>query len=635
MSRIRSADIDLVKERVAIDEVVRDYVTLRTAGAGSLKGLCPFHDERSPSFTVTPARGMFHCFGCQESGDAISFLQKLEGLSFVEVIEKLANRYHIVLHYEESSPQADKAASVRARLVEAHRVAANFFVSQLGTPDAELARSFLKSRGFDSAAAAHFGVGYSPKSWDALANHLKTAGFSEAELLAGGLLTNGDRGNYDRFRGRLMWPIRDLSGEVVGFGARKLYDDDGGPKYLNTPETPIYKKSQVLYGLDLARRDIAKSQTAVIVEGYTDVMACHLAGVTTAVATCGTAFGTEHIKILRRLLLDNDQATGQVIFTFDGDAAGQKAALKAFTEDQKFVAQTFVAVEPNGLDPCDLYQRHGAPAVVALIQSKRPMFEFVIKTKIAEFDLSTAEGRAGALRATAPIVAGIKDSTLRPEYTRLLAGWIGLDQAQVQPLVQQAIKVSRSKVTAPAVVATANSDTESSADSVPEPVRVPPPDLRRIEHRVEREAIKVALQHPQLAAEWYASVEKSAYTYPTYAAMHEVLEAAYLVTDLTQTSNADWASMIMELAESDLANKFSAALVDPITIRADDSLERYVTSVLAKLLELDAARQIADLKSELQRAEGAEGVDSEAVLVKLMKLEAHRRSLSEHARGIG
>jgi DNA primase len=217
----------------------------------------------------------------------------------------------------------------------------------------------------------------------------------------------------------------------------------------------------------------------------------------------------------------------------------------------------------------------------------------------------------------------------------LLAGWIGLDQAQVQPLVQQAIKASRTKVTAPTAVASANSDTERSADSVPEPIRVPPPDLRRIEHRVEREAIKVALQHPQLAAEWYASVEKSAYTYPTYAAMHEVLEAAYLVTDLTQTSNADWASMIMELAESDLANKFSAALVDPITIRADDSLERYVTSVLAKLLELDAARQIADLKSELQRAEGAEGVDSEAVLVKLMKLEAHRRSLSEHARGIG
>lgn len=633
MSRIRTADVELVKERVAIDEVVRDYVTLRTAGAGSLKGLCPFHDERSPSFTVTPARGMFHCFGCQESGDAISFLQKLEGLSFVEVIEKLANRYHITLHYEETSPQADKAASVRARLVEAHRLAANFFSSQLGSPDAELARNFLKSRGFDSAAAAHFGVGYAPKTWDSLSNHLKAAGFTEVELLAGGLLSSGDRGNYDRFRGRLMWPIRDLGGDVVGFGARKLFDDDAGPKYLNTPETPIYKKSQVLYGLDLARRDIAKSQTAVIVEGYTDVMACHLSGVTTAVATCGTAFGTEHIKILRRLLLDNDQSAGQVIFTFDGDAAGQKAALKAYAEDQKFVAQTFVAVEPNGLDPCDLFQRHGAESVVALIQTKRPMFEFVIKTKLAEFDLSTAEGRAAALRATAPIVAGIRDVTLRPEYTRLLAGWIGLDQAQVKPLVQQAIKAGNKA--APETPVPQNSNpVENLETSTPQAVRIPPPDLRKIEHRVEREAIKVAVQYPQIAADWYASVERSAFTYPVYAQMHDVLEAAFLVTDFATTTDADWAAMIMEIADSETAPKFSAALVDPITIRADDSLERYVTSVIAKLLELDATRQIADLKSELQRTEGQDPQVSEDALRKLMALESHRRALNEQARGI-
>ncbi len=201
-----------------------------------------------------------------------------------------------------------------------------------------------------------------------------------------------------------MWPIRDLGGEVIGFGARKLFDDDDGPKYLNTPETPIYKKSQVLYGIDLARRDISKNQQAVIVEGYTDVMACHLAGITTAVATCGTSFGTEHIKVLRRLLMDDDQMRGSVVFTFDGDAAGQKAALRAFEEDQRFVTQTFVAVEPSGLDPCDLRIQHGDAAVVALVDRRVPLFEFAIRSTLAAYDLETAEGRIAALRDAAPIV---------------------------------------------------------------------------------------------------------------------------------------------------------------------------------------------------------------------------------------
>ena len=321
--RIRDEDIALVRERARIDDVVREYVTLKSAGGGSLKGLCPFHDERSPSFTVRPQVGRYHCFGCGEDGDVISFVQKLDHTTFHEAVEKLAHRIGFELRYEDggSGPNREDIGR-RQRLLDAHKVADEFFRAQLITPGAAEGRNFLYERGFDRAAAEQFGVGYAPQGWDSLLTHLRGRGYTDAELKLTGMFSEGGRGIYDRFRGRLIWPIRDIAGDTIGFGARKLYEDDQGPKYLNTPETTLYKKSQVLYGIDLAKRNIAKDRQLVVVEGYTDVMACHLAGIPTAVATCGTAFGTEHIKIARRLLSD-DGSGGEVIFTFDGDAAGQ------------------------------------------------------------------------------------------------------------------------------------------------------------------------------------------------------------------------------------------------------------------------------------------------------------------------
>ncbi|MEI8083494.1 MAG: DNA primase, partial [Actinomycetes bacterium] len=354
MARIKDEDVVAVRERARIDDIVREVVTLRPAGGGSLKGLCPFHEERSPSFHVTPSKGFFHCFGCQVGGDVIDFVRKYDQLDFAEAVEKLAGRVGITLRYEEGSAAPDRQRGQRVRLVEAHREAAQFYAQMLSSAGAQVGRDFLAQRDFDADAAAQFGVGFAPEGWDALTKHLRSAGFTDSEMITGGLAVSGQRGAYDRFRGRLVWPIRDLSGDVIGFGARKLLESDQGPKYLNTPETPLYKKSQVLYGVDLARREISKQQRAVVVEGYTDVMAAHLSGVTTAVATCGTAFGHDHIKILRRLLMDQDEFRGEVIFTFDGDAAGRKAALRAFEDDQRFVVQTYVAIEPHGLDPCEL-----------------------------------------------------------------------------------------------------------------------------------------------------------------------------------------------------------------------------------------------------------------------------------------
>ncbi|MDZ8172830.1 DNA primase [Microbacterium xanthum] len=433
--RIRQADVDEVKARTDIADIIGERVALKPAGVGSMKGLCPFHDERSPSFNVRPQVGFYHCFGCGESGDVYTFLRRMDHLSFTEAVERLAGRIGYALHYEDGG--AAPQTSGRARLYEANAAAADFFRSQLASRDAETARRFLGERGFDAGAAAHFGVGYAPRGWSGMLDALSARGFRREELLAAGLVSQGQRGVYDRFRGRLVWPIRDVTGQTIGFGARRLFDDDNGPKYLNTPETPVYRKAQVLYGLDLAKRDISRGHRVVVVEGYTDVMACHLAGVTTAVATCGTAFGADHISVLRRVMGDDSQA-GEVVFTFDPDAAGQKAALRAFADAKRFNAQTYVATGPEGLDPCDLRLQRGDGAVRGLIESKSPMVEFVLDQRIASFDLASVEGRIGALRAAAPVVADLRDALIQPEYVRVLARRLGLDTEDVRREVERA-----------------------------------------------------------------------------------------------------------------------------------------------------------------------------------------------------
>lgn len=436
--RISDDDIALVRERSPIADVVGEHIQLRNAGGGNLKGLCPFHDEKSPSFNVTPARGYYYCFGCAEGGDVITFIRKIDNLTFSEAVERLAQRAGIQLRYEQGGYVPGREQGERVRLIEAHRAAAEFYAERLSGPDAGPGRRFLSERGFERADAEHFGVGYAPNEWEALSRHLMSRGFTSQELIKGGLAREGRRGPVDRFRGRLVWPIRDITGDVIGFGARKLLDSDDGPKYLNTPESPIYHKSSVLYGVDLAKREIARRSQAVIVEGYTDVMACHLAGVPTAVATCGTSFGEEHIKVLRRLLLDQAEFRGEVVFTFDGDSAGQKAALRAFQDEQKFVTQTFVAVQPDGLDPCDLRVKQGDAAVRDLIAGREPLFAFAVRSVLARYDLDTNEGRLAALDAAAPIVASIKDPGLRKAYTVDLDRWIGfMDEGFVIRRVQQ------------------------------------------------------------------------------------------------------------------------------------------------------------------------------------------------------
>jgi DNA primase len=601
--RIRDEDVALVREKARIDEIVRDYVALKPAGGGSLKGLCPFHDERSPSFHVTPSRGMYYCFGCQEGGDVITFVQKLDHLTFAESVEKLAGRTGVTLRYVEGGAGVNRQQGQRTRLVEANRAAEEYFISRLTSPEAAPARAFLTERGFDAAVADDFRLGFAPKSWDSLTTHLRQKGFTDAELLAGGLVSQGNRGVYDRFRGRLIWPIRDLAGDVIGFGARRLLEDDDGPKYLNTPETPLYKKSQVLYGIDRARKEIAKQQRVVVVEGYTDVMACQIAGVPVAVATCGTAFGGDHIKVLRRLLMDDDRLRGEVVFTFDGDEAGRRAALKAFDDDQRFVAQTFVAVEAHGLDPCDLRQQHGDAAVRSLVDHRVPLFEFAIRSALASYDLESAEGRVAALREAAPIVAKIKDPALRPEYARRLAGWLGMDPAAVSRAVG------------------------GGANAAAPPRR---PDARDPILAVQREALKCALQEPGLVSAWYASVEPEAYPDPTLRAVHEAIAAAG--GPRPELAGLPWVDAVLAACpDDDVRGRVRGLAVEPLPV-SQEADARYATSVIARLLEMDAARRIGELRGKLQRLE--EGAPEQAAaFADLMALESYRRDLREQREG--
>ncbi|MGN6576440.1 MAG: DNA primase [Nocardioides sp.] len=632
---IRDEDIALVRERARIDEVVSDYVTLKNAGGGSLKGLCPFHDEKTPSFHVNPGRG-FHCFGCGEGGDVISFLQKIDGLGFAEAVQRLADKYGVQLRYTESAPgerPPRRDPNVRPRLIEAHKAAAAFYVDRLATAEAVAARQFLDQRGFDKDAAETFGVGFAPRDGDALYKHLRQKGFADAELVTGGLVAQGQRGHYDRFRGRLLWPIRETNGDVIGFGARRLFDDDRvEAKYLNTPETPIYKKSHVLYGIDLARREIARTSQAVVVEGYTDVMAAHLSGVPTAVATCGTAFGEDHGRVLRRLLRDHDEFRGEIVFTFDGDAAGQKAALRAFEGDQEFAGQTYVAVEPDGLDPCDLRLQKGDAAVRELVARRIPLYRFVLSNVVARYDLDRADGRVDALREAAKLVSAIRDRSKVDAFARELAGMVGVDVEEARTEVRRAAGRASKPDDRRRPHPTPQAGPAEPQAAPARPAAPPVPDPRDPRYSLERETLKLVVQHPQVVGCAARDVDADDFTHPYYRAVWEAVAACGGAT--SAPAGEVWVAKLRDtLPEGPAAQVLGALAVEPV-LSAKDPDRGYVAAHVYRLQELTAMRRINDLKSRLQRTNPVEqATDYNRMFGELVALEQHRRTLREKAIG--
>ena len=668
---IRREDIDQVRERARIDEIVGEQVALRPAGVGALKGLCPFHDERTPSFHVRPAQGYYYCFGCGEGGDVIKFVENVHHLSFTEAVQYLADKTGVTLHYEDTgaAEKKDPNRVSRSRILEANRNAAQFFRSQLGSKEAVGAQKFLSARGFDADIAAKFSLGYAPASWDALLSFLRKRGFTEPELAASGLFSRGQRGPYDRFRGRLIWPIANLTGEVVGFGARRLGEDDKGPKYLNTPETAVYKKSKVLYGIDRAKKAISRQRRIVVVEGYTDVMAAHLAGVECAVATCGTAFSSDHVQIVRRLLGDNaDPAAGvllssgkarggEVIFTFDGDEAGQKAALHAFGEDQAFASQTFVAIEPSGKDPCDLWQAQGAGAVRALVDSRRPLFEFVLRTTLKAHNLDTSEGRVAGLRAAAPIVGRIRDVALRSEYTRRLAGWVGMPENEVRQIVHNASRVqttsppgARNSLAASTYGGGRATGTGSGRDSATPggPLAISLPDSSDPVANLEKQALECLLQLPaSLFGVGVETVSPAAFRVPMFSALFSAVSSLGGLDKYAELwrgaedelglkgqraillANKRWVELVGSNVSAQLKSLVSALVVSPLPQDEAARLNDYARGVWGAMIRGDLARQIADTKARLQRCD-PQDERYQQIFAELLSLENRRRQLTQN-----
>ncbi|MGW6424980.1 DNA primase [Nocardia sp. NPDC055053] len=629
--RIPDRDIAAIRERVRIEDVVGEYVALKRAGADSIKGLCPFHDEKSPSFHVRPNHGLFHCFGCGEGGDVYKFLQQIEHIGFVEAVEQMADRIGYQINYEGGGTSVQRDRGTRSRLVAANAAAHEFYMAQLREPEAETARKYLTDRNFDGAAAQQFGCGYAPGGWDALTKHLLRKGFEFKELEAAGLSKQGKRGPIDRFHRRLLWPIRNLGGEVIGFGARKLFDDDTMPgKYVNTPETLLYKKSQVLFGLDHAKREISKGHQAVVVEGYTDVMAMHLAGVKTAVASCGTAFGEEHLQVLRRLLMDDNFWRGEIIYTFDGDAAGQAAALKAFSGDQRLAGQTYIAVAPDGQDPCELRQHSGDAAVRDLVARRTPLYEFVIRGLLAEHNLDDVEGRVEALRRTVPVVAQIKDNATRKGYATKLAGWVGWDDIQlVVRRVGEEAKKNRmggtpttGKAGAAAIPAPRVAESSSVRPAPNDPVLF-----------AQRQSLSAALQYPGIAGAAFDAIDTAAFTHPAYVAVRIMIAKAGGTA--AGLSGAEWVAAVSDHTDDLMIRALVSELAnEQLPVRSQNDIPRFITGILARTQEAWVGRQIAELKSKLQRLSASEEPDTYMALFgDLVALEQYRKSLAAQAMG--
>ena len=600
-SRVKNSDIEELKERADIVEIVGGYVSLKPASAGSFKGLCPFHGEKTPSFNVRANPAFYHCFGCGVGGDVYKFLQEIESISFTDAVERLAQKVGYQLTYEEGSPES----SNRSKLLELNKLAATFYQQQLASEEAVKAREFLVSRGFDAAAATTFGIGYAPKGWRNLIDHLTGQGHKLEDLVTVGLAMPSDKGGYDRFRGRVLWPIKDANEQVLGFGARKLYDDDEGPKYLNTPETPVYHKSGVLYGLDLARKDIVKKREVIVVEGYTDVMACHLAGHQTAVATCGTAFGEDHIRLINRLLGQSSDPAS-VIFTFDPDAAGQKAALRVYGDSSKFNALTFVAAGPEGLDPADLRKERGDGAISEMLEGKKPLFEFVIRHRISQFPLTDLDSRVAAARAAAPVVADIVDPALRGGYTRQLADWVSLEVADVSALV--------------------SGNKQAGVRERVEPLRTSQPARQESspQRKHEEQILQVLVQHPAaFSIEQLRRMQAAGFNEKEHRELVDVI-----LQNPQALSEANFANELANSVQEDLLPLVRSLALAPLPVSNESELAKYSAGIVNGAMLQTLNREKTDLLAALKRLEGTSNNEQiDQIQRQLMSLEAERRAL--------
>lgn len=433
MARYADDAKEQVRDAVDMIDLVSTKVDLRRAGANRYEGLCPFHDERTPSFGIDPIKKVYHCFGCQASGDCFTWAQEMEGLGFVEAMEWLADRYGVTLEREAEDPQEAERRQRRERLLELLERTAAFYVRFLWeSQEAKRAREYLLERGLDEAILREFRVGYSPSAWDKVLVASRRAGFSNRELYEAGLASRakGDGRIYDRFRGRIMFPLADIRGRVLGFGARALRDNQQ-PKYLNTSENDVFHKGRQLFGADLARAHAARAGEVIVAEGYTDVIALHQAGLRNTVATMGTAMTPEQVAELTRL-------APRALLALDADSAGQEAMIRAAKVARGKKLELRVVELPPGRDPADLAAEAGAAEIRRLVEASVPFVQFRVERALATGDLATAEGKDAVIAELRPVFADIPASVLREELLAQVADRLDIAETLAAQLLGRA-----------------------------------------------------------------------------------------------------------------------------------------------------------------------------------------------------
>jgi DNA primase len=556
--RIRQEDLEAVRERTDLVKLVSGYLSLRKAGHDSLVGLCPFHTEKTASFSVSPSKGLYYCFGCGAGGDAIRFLRDVEHLEFGEAVERLAKEAGVVLRYEGDSPAERRAASRRQALHRANEEAFALYHDMLVEGrEAGSARDYLRTRGIDRDTAEAFGVGYAPERSDFLLRKLARGLSPEILLEAGLVVREAGGGLRDRFRGRITFPVHDLSGRAVGIGARTLPGErEEGPKYLNSPETPIYKKGEVLYNLHRAKSEVSRSGEIVVVEGYTDVIALARAGIHTAVATCGTALGEGHFRLASRF-------ARRMVLAFDSDEAGARAAERAYEFLEQFPVQPVVLILPEGLDPADFMERHGAEAFRELVGRATSLIEYMLVRSVGRRDLSTIEGQTAAVTATLPILEGLSDPVRRQEYAHLLAELAGVSESSV--LITLERKLSGKPVEAARAIKRASA-----------------------QERVEREMLRLLARDEEI----WAGIAPRLSEEHFQSAQNRKLFA------LLSGSGGDARAVVDASQDEKAVRAVSALALEPVD---GDTTREYAEDVWARLQEFVLRRRGTALRQRLQK----------------------------------
>jgi DNA primase len=594
MAKIKEDDIDALRERADIVEVVSAHSQLKRSGAHTFKGLCPFHTEKTPSFQVDAAKGLWHCFGCGEGGNVYHFVQKVENLPFPEAVEWLARRFAFELHYEETRAGDRSAArGVKARIIAANETAASFWHDQLFTADdARDARTYLESRGFGRDVAARWQLGYAPGR-NALARQLLSKGFKQEEILQADLARVSDRDGslYDTFRQRITFPTWNLQGDVVGFGARALGQQQ--PKYLNTSETPVFSKSRVMYGLNRAKSAIARG-TALVVEGYTDVIALHEAGVEEAVATNGVALGDTHFEQLKKF-------TSRAVLMFDSDAAGAGATERGFGIHHRIGMEVLVAPLPPGRDPADVAKSDGDEGIRKVIDAAQPLLEFKLDQTLAKLPLDTPEARSHAVKEAVVVLGWHPDPIARHRYGLWLADRVGVDRETVQRVLAQ------------------KPEERSGGGEVG---RGDPRDRRFSgQVKVEREALQLLLLRTQEAGPWTREIDPAHFT---SSARRELFTRARAWVD--QGRAVEGRAFAQQLSP-DALSLFTELIVGA-AVPEDDELQARLREVFVRLQVFGLERDIKSRRNTLQEINPLDDPRRhDELFTELVGLEATRRDL--------